>query len=273
MFRKRLITAFTLIPPVILMTWAGGVWFNLLALVWGLMPLSEFYQLVARSKVKPFTTFGLLWSILLILSPLVRLDFALPLILTGAVVIPLVSLLFCPRKEDAFSRWVWTLAGMIYVGWLLSYLVALRGAYPPLAIDKTMGRNWVFYVIIAVSISDSFAYLTGITLGRHHLAPYVSPAKTWEGAIGGIGGAVIVSLLFKLPTPLALPLTYPEAIVLGITVSVFGQLGDLVKSLLKRNTGVKDSSNLLPGHGGFLDRVDSVLFAGVLVYYYVLFMA
>jgi phosphatidate cytidylyltransferase len=103
------------------------------------------------------------------------------------------------------------------------------------------------------------------------MAPYISPNKTWEGAVGGLAGAIIVSaivaLLFKLP------IGYIEAIALGILISVFGQLGDLVKSLFKRNMTVKDSGNVIPGHGGFLDRIDSVAFAGVIVYYFVILFA
>ncbi len=111
----------------------------------------------------------------------------------------------------------------------------------------------------------------GRALGRHRLAPRISPAKTWEGAIAGVFGAIIVSLLFTIPTPLHLPLIHWQAILLGLLVSVFGQLGDLVESLFKRNMGVKESSKLIPGHGGFLDRIDSVVFAGIVVYYYVFF--
>ena len=92
--------------------------------------------------------------------------------------------------------------------------------------------------------------------------------RTWEGAIGGGTGAILVSLIFTLPTPLHLPLNFWQAILAGLLVSIFGQVGDLVKSLFKRNMGAKDSGKLLPGHGGVLDRLDSVLFTGVVVYYY-----
>jgi phosphatidate cytidylyltransferase len=109
----------------------------------------------------------------------------------------------------------------------------------------------------------------GRALGRHKLAPRISPAKTWEGAIGGFVGAIVIALLFTLPTPLQLPIGYGQAVLLGFLVSLFGQLGDLAESLLKRNTGVKDSGNWLAGHGGFLDRIDSIVLAGVVVYYYV----
>ena len=104
------------------------------------------------------------------------------------------------------------------------------------------------------------------------MAPRIRPKKTWEGAVAGVLGAVLVSLLLTLATPFSLPIGYGQAVLLGLLVSVFGQLGDLVESLLKRNTGVKESGNTLPGHGGFLDRMASVVFACVVVYLYYTFV-
>jgi phosphatidate cytidylyltransferase len=154
------------------------------------------------------------------------------------------------------------MAGILYVGWLLSYLVALRG------LDN--GRNWVFFALFTTFASDTAAFFVGRALGKRRLAPQISPGKTWEGAIGGVFGAIIVSLFFILPTPLTLHLNWGQAILLGLLVSIFGQLGDLVESLFKRNMGAKDSGRLLPGHGGMLDRMDSIIFAGIVVYYYVI---
>jgi phosphatidate cytidylyltransferase len=149
-------------------------------------------------------------------------------------------------------------------------LVALRGLEE--------GRNWVLFALFTTIASDTIAFFVGRTFGKHHLAPNISPGKTWEGTIGGIGGAVLISFLFSssklfsLNNPLFIQhFSYWQAILLSIMVSVFGQLGDLVESLLKRNMGVKDSGRLVPGHGGFLDRIDSIIFAGIVVYYYALF--
>ena len=151
------------------------------------------------------------------------------------------------------------------MGWLLSHFVALRG--------EADGRNWVLFALFTTFASDSAAFFIGRAWGRHHLAPHISPRKTWEGAVAAVLGAIIVSLLFTLRTPLQAPFDYWwQAILLGLAVSVFGQLGDLVESLLKRNMGVKDSGKAMPGHGGFLDRMDSVVFAGIVVYYYVIWL-
>ena len=228
--------------------------------------------MVAGAKVPPLTYFGIVWVLLLIISrnsdllsfvkPHFDTSLIVPLLLTSAVVIPLIWLVMRPQKEDAFTRWAWTIAGIFYVGWLLSHWVALRG------LDD--GRNWVFFALFTTFASDTTAFLVGRVAGKHHLAPRVSPGKTWEGAIAGSAAAIAASLIFIMPTPFTLHLSYAQAMPLALLVSIFGQLGDFVESLLKRNVGVKDSGKLIPGHGGILDRLDSIVFAGLVVYYYVI---
>ena len=265
MLKKRVITALCGILLLVIAVWFDEPlpWFTIFVAIWGLLAVFEFYRLVAVSRIMSLTAFGLLWTLLFILSPHFDYDFLIPILLTSAVVLSLVWLVLRPPKEGAFPGWVWTIAGIIYVGWLLSYLVALR-------LDA--GRNWVFFALFTTFGSDTIAFFVGRWLGRHRLAPNISPNKTWEGAIGGVFGAIIVSLFFILPTPLSLPLSYAQGIILALVVSVFGQFGDLAESLLKRSLGVKESGNMIPGHGGFLDRMDSVVFAGIVVYLYYIFV-
>ncbi len=262
MLKKRVVTALWIISLLAATIWFGKPWFTIFVAIWGLLAVFEFYKMVAAAKVPPLIYFGLSGTLLFILSPHFDHIVARPLLLTSAVVLSLIYLIPYQRKQEAFTSWAWTIAGILYIGWLLSYLVALRG--------EEAGRNWVFLALFVTFASDSAAFFTGRALGRHKLAPHISPGKTWEGAIGGILGAIIVSLLFTLPSPLSLPFSYGQAVLLGLAISIFGQLGDLVESLFKRNMGVKDSSQLIPGHGGFLDRIDSVVFAVVVVYYYVI---
>jgi phosphatidate cytidylyltransferase len=187
-------------------------------------------------------------------------DLLTPLLITSAIVLPLIGLLARRQKDGAFTRWVWTLAGILYIGWLLSHLVALR--------DLESGRNWVFLVLFVTWVSDTTAFLVGRRFGRHKLAPTVSPGKTWEGTIGGICGGIAVSILFFTPTPFQLPLNSAgQAILLGALTSILGQVGDLLESLFKRELGIKDSGKLMPGHGGILDRIDSLILASIVVYY------
>jgi phosphatidate cytidylyltransferase len=264
MLKKRVLTGLWGIPLLIAAVWFSRPEypfpaFTVLVAIWGLLAVFEFYKMGAGAKMPPLTYFGLVWTLLFIISPQLDNDYITPpTILTSAVVLSLIWLLFRQKKEGAFIGWAWTIAGILYVGWLLSHLVALRG------LDD--GRNWVFLALATNSASDTAAFFAGRALGRHKLAPRISPGKTWEGTIAGFLGAIIASLLFTM----LLPISYWQAVLLGFLVSLFGQLGDLAESLLKRNMGVKDSGRLLPGHGGALDRIDSVVFAGVVVYYYVI---
>ena len=282
MLKKRVITALWGIPLLITIIWFGEPWFTILVAIWGLLAAFEFYRMVAVSKVSPLTYFGLIWTLLFILSPHYEFFFPrveykvlMPFLLTLMVALSLICLLLRRQKEGAFIGWAWTMGGILYIGWLLSYLVALRGGYYPLLITKTAGRNWVFLALFTTFASDTATFFVGRALGKHHLAPRISPGKTWEGAMAGVFGAIIVSLFFTLPKLFTMPnplylqdFSYWQAILLGLLVSVFGQLGDLVESLLKRNMGVKESGTLIPGHGGVLDRIDSIVFAGIVVYYY-----
>ena len=267
MLKKRVITGLWGIPLLAAAVWFDKPlpWFTVLLAICGLLAAFEFYKLATGAKLQPLTYFGLAWTLLFIISPHFNDDFLrltnqplTPLLLTSAVVLPLIWLLGRKKGEGAFTDWAWTLAGILYLGWLLSYFVALRG------LDG--GRNWVFFALATNFASDTAAFFVGRALGRHKLAPRISPGKTWEGTIAGVVGAIIVSLLFTL----LIPISYWQAIILGLLVSIFGQLGDLAESLLKRNMGVKDSGWLFPGHGGVLDRIDSVVFASVVVYYYVI---
>lgn len=265
MLKKRVITSLCGLSLLIAGIWFDKPlpWFTVFVAVCGLLAVFEFYQMTAVSKRRLLTSFGLIWTLFFILSPHFDYEFLVPLLLTSAVALSMLLLVFHPQKEGAFASWSWTIAGTLYMGWLLSYLVALR-------LDA--GRNWVFLVLFTVFAGDIAAFFVGRALGRHRLAPHISPNKTWEGAVAGVLAAIIVSLLFTLPTPLGVPLSYGQAILLGLLVSIFSQLGDLVESLLKRSTGVKESGKLMPGHGGLLDRVDSVVFAGIVVYYYYIFV-
>ncbi len=266
MLRKRFITALWGIPLLILAIWFSKPeysfpWFTVFTAIWGLLACLEFYRITGVSKVLPLTCFGLLWTLLFILRPHFSYEFSVPLLLTSAVILSLILLVLSPQREGAFTNWVWLIAGILYVGWLLSYLVALR---------LEGGRGWVFLALFATFGSDTAAFFIGRAIGRHKLAPRISPGKTWEGAIGGVIGGIIGSLV--MVAIFSLPLSYGQTVLLGIVVSVLGQFGDLAESLLKRNTGVKDSGKLMPGHGGLLDRMDSVLLAGVVVYLYYVFV-
>ena len=161
---------------------------------------------------------------------------------------------------DGARSWTVTVAAAIYPGALLASGVALR--------TQSQGLEWLAYAILVTFASDTGAYGVGKLIGRHQLAPSISPGKTWEGAIGAVIATAIASAtLASLLNLEALPTL--NALALGVGLSIAGQLGDLGQSWLKRRAGVKESGAFLPGHGGILDRLDSMVLILPIVYYYV----
>jgi phosphatidate cytidylyltransferase len=156
------------------------------------------------------------------------------------------------------ARAGWSIAGPLYLGALFG-VIALLFSHPH-------GGEWVLLAMLYAFWSDTFGYFVGRRFGKHPLYPAVSPKKTVEGSIGGLGGALLGGLIAHFWFLPSLPLL--DAFVLSIVAAAAGQAGDLCESLIKRSTGVKDSGTLLPGHGGILDRVDALLFAAAIVYLY-----
>jgi len=272
MLKKRVLTALWGIPLLVIAIWFATpiYWFTMLAAVAGLLGAVEFFRITGVAKTLPLLLAGLLFTVLFIIYPHLHCNWNVPpltILLMAAVVLAPILLLFMPSKEGLFQSWAWMLGGILYIGWLLGLLVALRIG-PGTAAFPEAGRNFLFLALLATFSSDTAAYFVGKAIVWHKMAPRISPGKTWEGAVAGLLDAVIIALLFKIDSPLQLPLSYWQAVVLGLLISIFGQCGDLVESLLKRNFGVKDSGTLMPGHGGILDRLDSILFAGAVVYLY-----
>ena len=196
----------------------------------------------------------------------------LPALLFLLVVVSLICELIRRRPQPILNIGT-TLLGAVYVGWLSSYVTLLHGIHlnarthsllvPPIA-HTTPGEWIVLFVTVCTLLSDTGALFIGRALGRHKMAPSVSPAKTWEGSVGGLLCSVIGGALFG--AWLHLPLIH--TLILAFLGGVSGQIGDLCESALKRDLGIKDFGAMIPGHGGILDRIDSMLFAAPLAYYY-----
>jgi phosphatidate cytidylyltransferase len=267
--KQRIVTGVVGVPLVIVAIWLGGPWFSFLIAGAALAGTYEFYRLYGFTRKEPLLYVGLAWALALVLSPHYRhrSPDVLSLVITATIWISLIWLLGRPSKEQAFRSWAWVVSGVFYVGWMLSYWLNLRGLED--------GRNWVYLAMLATFANDTGAFFIGRGWGRHDLAPAISPSKTWEGMIGGltcaIAGAVVVATVLNVISPFGFK--YWQIIALGFLVGLFAQLGDLVESLLKRNMEVKESGDLLPGHGGVLDRFDSLIFVGAVVYYYVIWVA
>ena len=181
------------------------------------------------------------------------------LVLSLALVGGLAAFLVVPGRRQGLGRWAMGLAGALYIGMPFNYYLLLYTSQPH-------GMVWALFIIFAVVANDALALLVGSRIGRRPFFPTISPRKTVEGAIAGVVGSVIVMLV---GVSAIIGLAPIHAIVLGILVGVSAQVGDLVESQMKRIAEVKDSSNLIPGHGGVLDRLDSILFPPILVYFYV----
>jgi phosphatidate cytidylyltransferase len=271
--KYRVITGVVGVPLVVFAIWFGQPWpwFTLLIAAAALAGTFEFYRLTGFGRREPLLYLGLFWALALVLSPQYSSPGLLPLVIAATMLISLIMLLFRPSRETAFRSWAWAIAGALYIGWMLSYWLNLRGLPD--------GRNWVYLAMLTTFANDTGAYFIGRAKGKHKVAPAISPAKTWQGAAGGLISAIPAALVIaivlesisaRFGTPFAFE--YWQIILLGLLVSLFAQLGDLVESLLKRNVGVKEAGSLLPGHGGILDRFDSLIFVGAIAYYYVIWV-
>ncbi|MFZ2950721.1 MAG: phosphatidate cytidylyltransferase [Desulfuromonadaceae bacterium] len=195
----------------------------------------------------------------------------IPLAGSDKLMLPAVGLLFVGfsllflfrlRTIDTAAREVaFALLAFIYIPFLLMHLILLR--------QTPFGVQWLLVIMLIVMTNDSAAYYTGSAFGKHRLYPLVSPKKSIEGAVGGLVGSLCGTLLAKFT--FFPQLTFSDAAVTALVIGMVGQAGDLFESLLKRSFNVKDSGTIIPGHGGVLDRLDSILFAAPITYYYVLF--
>ncbi len=260
MHLKRWITALCALPFLLVLVRYGGTWaFALFIVIIALLGLREYYAMVLTGGQKILEGAGLASGCLLLVgSCLYGLEAVSGI--TAVCFIGICTLcLFSLKKGDAASDILArTVCGVIYIPFLLSHLILLR--------NQADGSVWIFFVLFVVFALDTCAYYAGTYAGRHKLYPRISPNKTWEGAVGGLAGALSVGLFFKVF--FLTDVAWTHLILLTFYVAISGQIGDLVESMIKRSVNVKDSGCLLPGHGGILDRIDSLLFASPIVYYY-----
>lgn len=183
--------------------------------------------------------------------------------LTGLFLAFALLFLFRLRSvETAAQEIAYAALGFLYIPLLLMHLVMLH--------RTTYGWQWLLVIMLIVMTNDSAAYYTGSAFGKHRLYPRVSPKKSVEGALGGLVGSMCGTLLAKVT--FFPQLTIRDALLTAIFIGILGQTGDLFESLLKRSFGVKDSGTIIPGHGGVLDRLDSIIFAAPAMYYYVIYI-
>lgn len=268
MLAKRTLVAVVLLPIGLAIIILGGVvYVSLIAVVMGLAAW-EYLRLFRAGGLRPAGILILLGTLLFVVGRAINGFESAHLILSLMVLASLTYHLVdyeCGRQQ-AGSDFGVTLGGILYLGWIGAYLVSLR--FLP------EGMWWVLLALPTVWLTDVGAYLVGSRFGRHKLSIRLSPKKSWEGYLGGIligtaGGALLAATCQALAGP-GTAINPARGAILGFLLSALTILGDLGESMFKRQAGVKDSGNLLPGHGGVFDRIDSWLWAGVIGYYVIL---
>lgn len=265
MLAQRLISAAIGIPIIIGIVLLGGPLYDVaVAVILGIAAI-EFCALFRPPVTPPRAWWSMPpWGPVVAVVIAVMVVFAGDIVSDetgyGAAAIAIAMLLLVMRREHVLVRpwWLSLPLAVLYVGFLGAHFVPLR--------DLDGDGEWVFLAVLSTWGTDTFAYAAGKLFGNHKMAPGISPGKTWEGTAGGLIGGLLT--VVALEAALGLPMTTGQAVILGALLPVFAVIADLAESLLKRGAGVKDTSELVPGHGGFLDRLDSLLLTVPLVYYF-----
>ena len=271
---KRILTALVTLPILIASILIPWLWWLFVALAAAAMVIGlwEFYLLAKRLKLKPDAAAGYLAgaAIVTIAVLIQQNDPGVSVLLIQFVIIVLTvgTLIAATFRGAPFDSMIAstgaTILGVLYIPFLGSHLISIRTGF-----NQTLSAHLLSFFFLVLMGSDVGAYYVGRALGKRKLAPSISPGKTWEGVAGGIVAALAMAALAHFWFFRELPLKY--ILPLAVIMTVVGILGDLAESALKRGAGAKDAANILPGHGGILDRLDSLLFNAPLIYYFARF--
>ena len=255
----RVLTATIAIPILFAVIWFGHPPLSIAVAAIAVVGVLELYTLLSLRWLSPGTLIGLSLTAVFLVGAAFFAEVVQPVLAAATVVLCLGVLYLRQRQQLRFVGPVmWGGLGAFLITWPLCHFILLR--------DLPKGEYWVFYTLATVFAADTGAYFVGKAVGQHKLAPRISPNKTVEGAGGGIAAAVVLGTLAH--SLMGLPGALAPIIVLSAVIALVSMLGDLAESYLKRRVGAKESGKLLPGHGGVLDRLDSVVFTVPLVYYY-----
>lgn len=270
MLAKRVIVAAILLPIGLALIYYGDWAYALLVALFVGLAAWEYVRIFRTGGFQPAGILVPLGALLLVYGR-VRDGFeSAPWMITLIILVSMAYHLVAYERgrDQSGTDFGISLAGIFYLGWLGAYLISLR--------ELPEGLWWVLLVLPAVWIADSGAYFIGRGFGRHKLSPRLSPKKTWEGYLGGVltgtVGTALLALIFMNWTGPDTAIALWKGALLGFVLSVLTTLGDLGESMFKRQAGVKDSSNLIPGHGGVFDRIDSWLWAAAIGYYVIVWV-
>jgi phosphatidate cytidylyltransferase len=262
---SRIITALIVLPVLIASIYFSWLWplFIVMAVAAMVLGLYEFWLLAKRRGMKPDEVIGFLGAAALFAG--FFFDVPGEALLLTLIIFVIAALAVEMLKGAPFDKMIAsvgaTVLGVLYVVLLGGHLVAVR-----MLPEQKLAAHLLFFFFLIIMGSDTGAYYTGRAFGRHKLAPKISPGKTWEGAIGGMLASLLMAVLahyWFFPE-----LSLKAALPLAAAMNVFGVIGDLTESALKRGADAKDAAKILPGHGGLLDRLDSLLFNAPLIYYF-----
>ncbi|MBU0672109.1 MAG: phosphatidate cytidylyltransferase [Candidatus Margulisbacteria bacterium] len=260
----RILTALITVPIIIACVYFGGVAFLLLVLALAIASINEFYNMMQKKDFRPAYWVGNFFTIFFIVFAYYALkknwEPAHSAILTGSALVTMVATLFLKRPKEAIVDIAVTFLGMFYIGWFFSYFLFIRAL--------TERGAYLLFLLITIWALDVVAYFFGTKFGKHKLFPSVSPKKTIEGAAAGFMVCLVAAGIFGYYAGFDMT----HSLILGALIGFVAQLSDLVESLIKRDAGVKDSSSLVPGHGGVLDRMDSFILTAPVVYYYLVWV-
>lgn len=264
----RVIVAVITIPLILVVSYLGGIFFLLFVLAISLISYYEFQMIAKKKGIAANISLGFIAIIFLQVNQYRNFINSFSFLILFLVLLFLIEL-FRNRGSVILNTGA-TLLGVFYLGLFGSTIIGIREFYPDVGSLYDRGAYLIMSLFAAIWICDSAAFWAGSKLGKHKLFPRVSPNKSWEGSIFGFIFSVIVLILAKI---LFLDfLTIADSVIIGIIIGLFGQIGDLIESLIKRDTGVKDSSSLIPGHGGMFDRFDSLFYTAPVILLYLMFI-
>ena len=253
------------IPCWLFLIWKGDIFYALFILIAMVIALGEYYYMMEKKGAKSLRWMGMISCVFIAdfyyVQPKIS-SFDIIGVLILIILLILIWELFSTNNQSSINIAV-TMAGILYIPVLLGTAINIR------QFDSLMDTSITFTIVIAVWACDSAAFIMGSLFGDKKIFPSVSPNKSWIGSISGLIAALAISLLFFNQRWLGDVFSLNDAIAFGIIAGIFGQLGDFTESLIKRDVGVKDSGSLLSGHGGVLDRFDSLIFAMPITYLYI----
>ncbi len=259
---QRVLVSVIAIPLILLLVYLGKIYFTLFVTAIVLLTLYEFYKLAEQKSANPDYLSGFIYSILIIwIFYSKQISLFLPITFLFIAFVAIFNL--TRVQNNSFLNVGMTVFGAIFLSLFYSTLIGIREKFEQ---DYTHGAYIIMVMLAAIWICDSAAYFGGTAFGKHRLLERISPKKSIEGAIFGFVFAILTFVAGKFL--LLNFLNWYDVIYMGLVVGIIGQIGDLVESMFKRDVNCKDSSNILPGHGGILDRFDSLLFVSPFIYFY-----